>query len=188
MPDELRRRFEGLYDEQGAEAAHAVLLERDARAAAAVHPNDRRRVVRALELHAVGASLRPHEDALWGDGMRLPTHVFTLEWERDALLRADRAADRRDARRRRARRGARAARLRRRAVDHRRARSSACASCARTLLGRRTLAEARERMLVRTRQYARRQTIWLRKIPRRIPLAGADGDDRNADLILDRIA
>ncbi len=56
------------------------------------------------------------------------------------------------------------------------------------LLGRVTLAEARERMLVRTRQYARRQTIWLRKIPRRIPLAGADGDDHNADLILDRIA
>src|SRR4051812_47422264 len=57
VPEELRRGFEELYDEQGADAAHAVLAGRDARAAAAVHPNDRRRVVRALELHAVGGSL-----------------------------------------------------------------------------------------------------------------------------------
>jgi tRNA dimethylallyltransferase len=187
VPDELRRRFEGLYDEQGADAAHAVLAERDARAAEAVHPNDRRRVVRALELQAVGASLRPDEDALWGEAMRVPTHVFTVEWERDALLeRIDRRTD---------------AMLAGGALDEVRALLASGAQPSTTasqilglrelrehLLGHVTLGEARERMLVRTRQYARRQSIWLRKIPRRIPLSGADGDDRNADLILDRIA
>jgi tRNA dimethylallyltransferase len=187
VPDELRRSFEGLYDERGAEAAHAVLAERDARAAAAVHPNDRRRVVRALELHAVGASLRPADDILWAEHTRLPTQVFTLEWERQALLeRIERRTD---------------AMLAHGALDEVRALLDAGAQPSTTagqilglgelqehLQGNLTLDEARERILVRTRRYARRQTIWLRKIPRRIPLSGADGDDRNADLILDRIA
>ena len=53
-----RERWERVYDEEGAEAAHALLAERDPEAAAAVHPNDRRRVVRALELAEAGHSLR----------------------------------------------------------------------------------------------------------------------------------
>ena len=47
------------YDELGAEQAHELLAERDPAAAAAVHANDRRRVVRALELAEAGSSLRP---------------------------------------------------------------------------------------------------------------------------------
>src|SRR5213076_931554 len=43
-----RERWEVLYDEEGADAAHGLLRERDPAAAAVVHPNDRRRVVRAL--------------------------------------------------------------------------------------------------------------------------------------------
>jgi tRNA dimethylallyltransferase len=38
-----RARLGHLYDEEGAEAAHALLAERDPGAAAVVHPNDRRR-------------------------------------------------------------------------------------------------------------------------------------------------
>src|SRR5919199_135546 len=38
-----RERWRRLYDEEGAEAAHGVLADRDPAAAAAVHPNDRRR-------------------------------------------------------------------------------------------------------------------------------------------------
>src|SRR5947209_7347947 len=45
-----RRRWERLYEEAGATAAHARLRELDAAAATRVHPNDRRRVLRALEL------------------------------------------------------------------------------------------------------------------------------------------
>ena len=54
-----RERWELRYDEDGPEAAHAVLAKRDPAAAALVHPNDRRRVVRALELAEAGASLAP---------------------------------------------------------------------------------------------------------------------------------
>src|SRR5579859_5248626 len=54
VPAAERARFERLYDRTGAEAAHAALVAADPAAARAVHPNDRRRVVRALELHAAG--------------------------------------------------------------------------------------------------------------------------------------
>src|SRR5262249_5728416 len=54
-----RERWEQVYDEAGATAAHARLQELDATAAARIHPNDRRRVVRALELAEAGRSLLP---------------------------------------------------------------------------------------------------------------------------------
>ena len=54
-----RERWSRLYDELGPEGAHALLAERDPAAAARVHPNDRRRVVRALELAEAGSSLAP---------------------------------------------------------------------------------------------------------------------------------
>jgi tRNA dimethylallyltransferase len=58
-PPGVRERLERVYDEEGAKRAHELLAERDPAAAAAVHPNDRRRVVRALELAEAGSSLRP---------------------------------------------------------------------------------------------------------------------------------
>ena len=56
----------------GADAAHALLASRDPAAAARVHPNDRRRVVRALELCELGSSLVPDVDRLWTSGLRRP--------------------------------------------------------------------------------------------------------------------
>src|SRR5436305_1325836 len=74
-----RERLERLYDKLGGERAHELLAERDPAAAASVHPNDRRRVVRALELAEAGSSLRPGEDRLWGGETRHPTLVVGLE-------------------------------------------------------------------------------------------------------------
>ena len=81
-----RDRLDRLYDRLGAEGAHAALAERDPAAAARVHPNDRRRVVRALELVETGASLAPAEDTLWGGGYRHPTLVVGLDVARDVLV------------------------------------------------------------------------------------------------------
>ena len=78
-----RERWERTYDDGGPEAAHALLAERDPDAAARVHPNDRRRVVRALELAEVGASLAG--DRLWEADVRHPTVVFGLDVP-DAVL------------------------------------------------------------------------------------------------------
>jgi tRNA dimethylallyltransferase len=85
-PAGLRERLERLYERLGPEAAHAALAERDPAAAERVHPNDRRRVVRALELVESGASLAPTEDRLWSAGYRHPTLVFGLDVPRDVLV------------------------------------------------------------------------------------------------------
>ena len=82
-----RERWAALYDARGAEAAHAELAERDPAAAAAVHPNDRRRVVRALELAEAGSSLRPARGRLWTDDTRHPTAIFGLDVPKDVLER-----------------------------------------------------------------------------------------------------
>jgi tRNA dimethylallyltransferase len=80
-----RERLEALYERLGAEDAHAALAERDPGAAAHVHPNDRRRVLRALELAEAGASLRPRRDRLWSEETRHPTLLFGLEVPREEL-------------------------------------------------------------------------------------------------------
>jgi tRNA dimethylallyltransferase len=80
-----REHWERLYDRVGGDEAHRLLAARDPGAAAAVHPNDRRRVVRALELADAGASLRPQNDRLWSEHTRRPTLIVGLEVPRDLL-------------------------------------------------------------------------------------------------------
>ena len=82
-----RERRERLYDEAGPEAAHARLGELDPEAAERVHPNDRRRVVRALELAEAGRSLVPRRDELFGGAWRHPTLVVGLEVPKTELER-----------------------------------------------------------------------------------------------------
>jgi tRNA dimethylallyltransferase len=80
-----RERWTQLYDEEGAEAAHARLAEIDPAAAAAVHANDRRRVVRALELAEAGSSLAPEHDRLWAAAPRHATLLVGLDVPKDVL-------------------------------------------------------------------------------------------------------
>jgi tRNA dimethylallyltransferase len=79
------QRLDALYDRLGPDRAHELLAQRDPEAAARVHANDRRRVVRALELAEAGASLAPRDDTLWEDRYRHPTTVFGLDLPRDVL-------------------------------------------------------------------------------------------------------
>ncbi|MFO7571777.1 MAG: tRNA (adenosine(37)-N6)-dimethylallyltransferase MiaA [Gaiellaceae bacterium] len=79
-----RARAEKAYDADP-RGAYARLVAIDPAAATRVHPNDRRRVVRALELAAAGASLAPDRDHLWSTDVRRPTLVVGLELERDVL-------------------------------------------------------------------------------------------------------
>jgi tRNA dimethylallyltransferase len=84
-----RRRWEDFYDASGGVQAHAWLRTLDPQAAARVHPNDRRRVVRALELAEAGSSLAG--DALWSGQTRRPTLLFGLDLPDDVLERRIRA-------------------------------------------------------------------------------------------------
>jgi tRNA dimethylallyltransferase len=160
-----RERLERLYDRVGSEQAHALLATRDPAAAGAVHPNDRRRVVRALELAEVGSSLRPGEDRLWSKHTRHPTLIVGLELPREELLR-------------------RIEQRTRRMFDLgvedevRRAVAGPVSATARTVYGLREVAElprdeAIEALIVRTRRYAAYQRKWMRRIPGLVPV-GAD--------------
>jgi tRNA dimethylallyltransferase len=85
VPADVRARWERLYDRRGAATAHGLLQTRDPRAAAQVHPNDRKRVVRALELWQAGATLVPERPRLWSAELRLPTLVVGLDVQYDTL-------------------------------------------------------------------------------------------------------
>jgi len=156
-PPGTRDRLERLYDEEGAEKAHALLAERDPEAAAAVHPNDRRRVVRALELAEAGASLRPGKDTLWSGETRHPTRVFGLEVPPEELAR---------------RIEARTQEMFERGVEDEvaRALSRPISATASTIHGLRDISElpreeAIEALAARTRRYAAYQRKWMRRIP-----------------------
>ena len=78
-PPGRREHWQAEVDRLGPEAAHALLAEVDPAAAQRVHANDRKRVIRALELAETGASLAPVDDRLWTDDTRLPTTIVALE-------------------------------------------------------------------------------------------------------------
>jgi tRNA dimethylallyltransferase len=160
-----RERWERFYDERGAEAAHARLEELDPAAAAAVHANDRRRVVRALELTEAGASLAPGEDRLWSGETRHPTLVVGLDVPKDVL-------EQRIEERTRAMFDAGVQDEVRRALE------GPISLTARQALGLEEVAtlprdEAIAALVVRTRRYAAYQRKWMRRIPG-IAMVGAD--------------
>jgi tRNA dimethylallyltransferase len=82
----VRERWEAAYD-LDPQATFAELRARDPEAAGIVHPNDRRRVVRALELAESGSSLAPERDRLWAAETRRATLVAGLRVPEDVLAR-----------------------------------------------------------------------------------------------------
>lgn len=157
-----RERAQALYDTAGGAAAHELLRTRDPAAAAAVHPNDRRRVVRALELHEAGSSLAPVHDTLWSERMRVPAVVVGLRV--DPAETAGRIAERT---RRMFERGVveEVERATAAALSHTAARIHGLQDVTGLLRGEFDRAEAIRRLVVRTRQYARRQRAWMRRLP-----------------------
>ncbi len=85
VPEGDRARWERLYDRFGGQAAHTLLRERGRSAAEQVHPNDCKRVIRALELWSAGASLVPATSRLWTMTTRHPTAVVGLDVPRELL-------------------------------------------------------------------------------------------------------
>jgi tRNA dimethylallyltransferase len=186
VPAAERARWERFYDERGGATALAELARSDPRAAERLHANDRRRVVRALELAAQGASLAPEHDRLWGGDLRRPAIVAVVSWPR-AELRA-RIAERTEAMLAGAAleevRALRASGVEPSATA---ARILGLAQIGAYLDGHATLAGCAAEISLRTGQYARRQETWARRIPEAIELAGADGPERNADRLLELI-
>jgi tRNA dimethylallyltransferase len=154
---EQRGRWERTYERLGAERAHSVLSQRDPDAAARLHPNDRRRVIRALELTELGSSLRPTSDRLWTAETRHPTLVFGLDVPRDALVQ-------------RIERRAQAMFAAGVVAEARAALAAPISATAVQALGLREVAElppeeALAALILRTRRYAAYQRKWMRRIP-----------------------
>jgi len=171
-----RARLERLYDADPAEA-YARLVALDPAAAASVHVHDRRRVVRALELGTVGSTLSPASDRLWSEETRRPTVIVGLELPKDELER---------------RISARTNEMIRRGVVE-----EVCevlrepvSRTARQALGLDELAglplaEARERIVIRTRRYAAYQRKWMRRIPGIVMIDADRPVEQVADAVLD---
>jgi tRNA dimethylallyltransferase len=166
-----------VYETVGGERAHELLAERDPAAAGSVHPNDRRRVVRALELTDAGRSLSAPADQLWSADTRHPTLVVGLDVPREELLR----------------------RIEQRTrvmfeagvkEEVMRALAGPISATARKAMGLEEIAtlprdEAIEALNLRTRRYAAYQRKWMRRIPGLVSVAADRPPGEVADEILE---
>ena len=167
-PPKLRARLERAVEERGAAEMHAELRTRSPQAAAVIEPTDRTRIVRSLELLELGEEPPATEDSeLWAHDVRVPTSLFGLTMERDELYgRIDARVD--------------AMVTAAAAAQVRRAAAAGASRTARVALGfEELLAGDVDGMKQRTRQYAKRQLTWMRKLPdvEVIDLTGRAPDD-----------
>jgi tRNA dimethylallyltransferase len=157
-----RRLWEEFYDEHGGVHAHGRLQTLDPEAAARVHPNDRRRVVRALELAEAGSTLAG--DDLWSGETRRPTLIFGLDVPDDVLQHRIQARAH--------------SMLQRGVVDEAHAALARPLSrSARKIMGLSDFAEfpseeARDALVANNRRLARYQRKWMRRISDLVPLDG----------------
>jgi tRNA dimethylallyltransferase len=163
-----RERWRAELESRGVPALHAILAERAPEVAQGLNPNDRQRVLRALELADAG-ELRAldGESQLWSEEMRRPTLLVGLTMERGALYeRIDARVDEMLAA------GAREEVLR--------ADAAGASETARKALGFEELLTGDvEAMKRRTRNYAKRQLSWMRKLGgvRVIDVTGREPDE-----------
>lgn len=157
-----RSRYESLAEELGPQGLWEALRDRDRASAELIHPNNVRRVVRALELHDEGVSYAQNHEGLRKRAPHYQASLFALAGNREALYR------RIDAR-----------------VDEmfssglvEEVRALVAAGISRdvtagqaigykevldALEGLCTMDEARATVKARTRRYAKRQLSWLRR-------------------------
>jgi len=169
---ELRRRWQTQAREHAAEWLHAQLAAVDPVAAGRLHPNDARRLIRALEVYEkTGQPISRWQQQFDRARPAEACKVFVLDWPRDALYA------RIDARVEQMfdaglvaevegllNRGKTLGRTARQALGYR--------ETLEYLAGERSLAETIELVKTRTRQFAKRQLTWFRSLSecRWIPL------------------
>jgi tRNA dimethylallyltransferase len=173
---ERRDHWRDEVDRRGAEEAHALLAERDPAAAARIHPNDRKRLIRALELAEAGHSLAPERDRLWTEDTRHPTTIVALDVPPDELDR---------------RIGARTRAMAEAGADEeaRAAWEQPLSATARKILGLEEFAtlpvdEAIEAVTLATRRLARYQRKWLRRLPNVVAVEGNRAVGELADAVI----
>jgi tRNA dimethylallyltransferase len=173
--DEVRERWsEALYRE-GPEALHSLLAARAPWVAAEIAPGDSHRIIRALELHEAGElEPSPAESELWTESTRHPTLLVGLIADRERLYaQIDARVD---------------AMIAAGVEDEVRAAVAGgrASATARKALGfDELLAGDIDAMKRRTRNYARRQLTWMRKLP---GVFQVDVTGRGAELVAGEVA
>lgn len=180
---EARRAYERLAEERGPAALHFVLRERDPESAALIHPNNVRRVVRALEMADEGVSYarhheglrhrEPHYDAvIWGLTMARERLYARIDARVDEMMRAGLLEEVR---------GLAAGGLTTRVTA---GQAIGYKELLEFLEGRLSLEGAVDLIKARTRRYAKRQLSWFRNDGR---VRWLDLDDTTPDEACDLI-
>ena len=162
----LRKRLEQRYVTQGGSALLAELKQIDPQSAARLHPNDGKRIVRAVEVYySTGTTITQHNAETRAIPPRYDALTLTLGFERreDMWARIDRRVD---------------VMMAQGLVEEVKALVNSGVSRETTALqaigykellsaldGERSMEEAVEEVKLRSRQYAKRQLTWLRKNP-----------------------
>ena len=169
----VRERWLRELEERGPHSLHGTLSQQAPWAAAEIDPGDRQRIVRALELLDAGELEPPEgESELWTDAVRRPTLLVGLVMERERLYAGiDTRVEEMVAA------GA--------AGEVHRANAAGASITARKALGfNELLAGDVEAMKRRTRNYARRQLTWMRKLAsvRALDVTGRSPDEVAAEV------
>lgn len=158
----VRERWMAFLEREGAAALWEALRAVDARSADAIHPNNAKRVVRALEMHEEGVSYADQVEALATIGQYRPTVMIGLDCERELLKR--RIDERVDIMREQGleeevrdllHKGYRGGLTSQHAIGYK--------EIVDALDGNRTLDEAFEDIKRATKRYAKRQRTWFRR-------------------------
>lgn len=165
VDDERRTRYNALAEQLGADGLYSLLEQRDPRSAAVIHPNNVRRVVRALEMSDEGVSYADQRAGFAHPSEHYPSLRFALTMDRSRLYRRIDArvdlmieAGLVDEVSRLLDQGMGDALTSRQAIGYKEVIDA--------LEGRLTIDEAVELIKLRSRRYAKRQLSWCRRDPK----------------------
>lgn len=179
------RELEDELERVGIDVLYSRLTEEDPEAAKLIHPNNTRRVIRALAVHkALGITFSEKNRRSKEKGAEYPFKVFMIDWDREELY--DRINKRVDVM------------IRNGIVDEAKMllssnieRSSTCwqaigyKEMLKYLDGEETIDQAADRIRIGTRHYAKRQLTWLRGMGADVTLIKPDSPEINAKIVLD---
>lgn len=173
----VRDTYNAMLEDQGAKAVWKVLEDCDPASAAKVHPNDSKRVIRALEMYEAGESYAERLDKLHEIGESVPATFIGIDVERELLRqRIDERVDAMreqglvDEVRRLLDAGFRDGVTARHAIGYK--------EIAAALGGSMTMDEAFEAIKTATKRYAKRQRTWFGSDKR---IRWIDGDSGDMD-------
>ncbi len=182
--DARRLAYERELAEKGPQALYQQLAERDPQSAELIHPNNSRRVVRALEMLDEGSSYAQHHESLKALAPVYDTRIWAIDVDRATLYRRiDRRVDLMFEQ------GLVDEVVRLRALGLERSKTASQAIGYKEVLealeGSLTLSEARETIKTRTRHYAKRQLSWFGRDKRVRWIDATDLDGAARAIVLD---